>query len=105
MYIKITGILVENLKFSISISDFDEYYTEDNGFSYFPCYAGVSNCKKCTSKNVCTKCQENYCFIGNNTNICVNKNNLNLAEYYTLDEGISYFPCIEPINCLGCQDN
>ena len=98
----------------LSITDFDEYYTEDNGFSYFPCYTGVSNCKKCTSKNICTRCQENYYFIGNsNNNLCVN--NINIMEYYTLDDGVTYYPCHEamqnckyceePTNCLGCEDN
>ena len=85
-----------------SISDYTEYYTEDGGFSYFPCNTEISYCKNCNSKNDCTKCQTNYYFIGNDRNSCVNDRNLN--EYYSLDDGKSYFPCYEPLeNCKNCE--
>ena len=95
------------------ISNFDEYYTEDNGISYYPCNTGISNCKICTSKYNCSKCELTYYFIGYDRNHCVNDRDL--MEYYTLDEAVSYFPChdamqnckncIIPTNCMKCQDN
>ena len=91
----------------------NEYYTEDNGTSYFPCNTGIPNCKNCSSKYNCTMCQATYYFIGYDRNFCINDRNL--VEYYTLDQGISYFPCHEvmenckncivPTICMECQEN
>ena len=40
---------------------------------------------------MCNKCKENYAFKEDNRTICLNKNNFD--NYYTKDEGISYYPC------------
>ena len=81
--------------------------------SYFPCNTGIAHCKNCSSKYNCTACEATYYFVGNNRNLCVNDRNL--LEYYTLDQGISYYPCHEamdnckncivPTTCMECQEN
>ena len=91
----------------------DEYYTEDNGTSYFPCNTDVSHCKACISKINCSLCEASYYFIAYDRMNCVNDRNLD--EYYTLDEGVSYFHChqamenckncIIPTTCMQCQEN
>ena len=96
-----------------NIYNLKEYYTEDEGISYFPCNTGIAHCKNCSSKYDCTACEATYYFIGNNRNLCVNDRNL--LEYYTLDQGISYYPCHEamdnckncivPTTCMECQEN
>ena len=96
-----------------TINNYNEYYTEDNGYSYYPCNTGIENCKFCSAKYDCEICRTPYYFIKNDRNNCVNDKNL--KEYYSLDEGISYFPCNEimencknceePTTCLKCQEN
>ena len=96
-----------------SIYNLDEYFTEDNGISYFPCNTGIQHCKKCKERISCNMCEATYYFIANDRYHCVNDRNL--MEYYTLDEGISYFPCHEamenckncivPTICMECQEN
>ena len=96
-----------------NIYNLKEYYTEDGGISYFPCNTGIAHCKNCSSKYNCTACEATYYFVGNNRNLCVNDRNL--LEYYTLDQGISYYPCHEamdnckncivPTTCMECQEN
>ena len=97
----------------VFINDFNYYYTEDNGFSYYPCSTGIPNCQNCTNKYSCTQCKSNYYFIGNNRQNCINI--IDRTEYYTLDEGISYLPCHEAMDyckncdnpniCIKCQQN
>ena len=96
-----------------TINNYNEYYTEDNGYSYYPCKRGVENCQFCESKYNCKLCNASFYFIKNERNNCVNDKNL--TEYYTLDVGVSYFPCneemenckncYEPTSCLKCQEN
>ena len=81
----------------------DEYYTEDNGISYYPCDSNYfPKCKKClNSKTSCEKCIEDYYFIGTNKNKCqyISKNDLN--KYFSEDNNISYYSCNSTME--GCE--
>jgi len=50
-----------------NINKFEEYYTKDNGLSYFKCDGtseeNIPNCKKCIFNNdklICNECKDNY---------------------------------------------
>ena len=50
-----------------NINEFEEYYTKDNGLSYFKCDGtseeNIKNCKKCNYNNdklICNECKDNY---------------------------------------------
>ena len=73
------------------------------GFSFFngKCINSIENCQIYLNENICNKCKENYAFKEDNRTICLNKNNFD--NYYTKDEGISYYPCENEItNCSKC---
>ena len=84
---------------TICRNDFDKnkYYTEDN-IVYYPCYTNIEYCGECINKNTCTKCINNYGFLGNDRNKCYL---INSNEYYTEDDGISFYPC--SYNLLNCE--
>jgi len=72
------------------------------------CIDKVENCE--TYDNIdfnCTKCKDPYVFIGDDREHChiINEEEKN-TKYYTLDEGISYYPCDTKIaNCEICNNN
>ena len=82
-----------------------QYYTEDNGVSYYPCNESIAHCYLCyNNKTYCNQCEgfNGYYFEENNRNIC--RNDLNLSKYYTEDNGISYYPCNKEIDyCDECK--
>ena len=84
---------------TICRNDFDKnkYYTEDN-IVYYPCDTNFEYCDECINKNTCTKCINNYGFLGNDRNKCYL---INSNEYYTEDDGISFYPC--SYNLLNCE--
>ena len=69
------------------------------------CIDKVANCENYTNDNfTCIKCKGEYVFIGNDRDNCYIINDK--SKYYTLDEGISYFPCNTTIlNCEICNNN
>ena len=78
----------------------ENYYTEDNGISYFPCSGKMPNCEKCNISSLCLKCYNNYYFIENTRDECVG---INLKKYFTENNGISYIPCYSGVtNCDEC---
>jgi hypothetical protein len=75
-----------------------KYYTNDTGISYSLCNKTISNCEKCNLYNNylslrCDLCEENYYFLETKRDKCYN--NFVLDEYYTEDNGISYYSCDE----------
>ena len=82
------------------------YFTIDGGISYFPCDTNISNCLECQNKaDTCYKCKDSYFFIENNRTKCFSTREVDLRQYYTEDNGISYYPCsgaIEP--CSFCNN-
>ena len=75
----------------------NKYYTEDN-IIYYPCNTNFEFCDECINKNICIKCQNNYGFPGSDRSKCIFVNN---NEYYTEDNGISFYPC--STNLLNCE--
>ena len=43
----------------------------------------IENCEKCLNNgNKCTKCENNYYFINENYNLCINENTFEEYNYY-----------------------
>ena len=60
----------------------------------------ITNCEEYDEEDgSCSKCNENYAFKGENRTYCENKNNL--ENYYSKDEGKSYYPCENELS--GCS--
>ena len=82
--------------------DLTHYFTKDGGISYQLCTDYISHCSTCKNDSYCTKCYDGYYFIGYDRKKCQTLNNLD--EYYTIDGGISYFPCDTNFPyCLKCS--
>ena len=68
------------------------------------CVDKVANCE--TYDNIdftCTKCKNGYYFIKEDRENCYN--NINKDKYFTLDNGLSYYPCDTNIsNCDECEN-
>ena len=89
--------------FNKSSLEKDEYYSEDNGISYYSCDTVIDNCEKCKNKTYCIKCKDNYFFIGKDRNKCYKEEEINKEEYYIEDNNTSYYKCNEVIeNCNKC---
>ena len=88
-----------------SITPIEEYYLEGN--TYYSCNlnGGVTNCKKCSSKNSCTECDSDYTIVDGDGTRCIKKGNLNLHLYYTLDNGVNYKSCsnLPDTFCFQCE--
>ena len=79
-----------------------------DGFEYSnnKCFLKIENCNEYNEEGICNKCNDNYAFEKDNRNECKNKEQFSNNKYYTLDNGISYYPCNEGIeNCLKCNYN
>ena len=67
----------------------------------------INNCLEEDELGICTKCNNNYAFNGTDRNFCIEKNKFNNNNnYYTKDNGISYFLCSNGISgCSNCEYN
>ena len=66
------------------------------------CVIPIENCKEYDTEVTCSKCNNNYAFEKTLRNTCININSF--SEFYTKDDGISYYPCDEDItNCYRCN--
>ena len=64
----------------------------------------ISNCHEYDTNQNCIKCSKDFAFIGTDRTNCVRLNTL--LRYYTLDEGVSYYPCQDKNpNCSRCYYN
>ena len=62
----------------------------------------IENCLEYNSNFVCLQCELGYAFKQTERNMCYNIET-NFAEYYTKDNGISYYPCNSADeNCVKC---
>ena len=83
-----------------------EYYTDDNGTSFYPCDTFIENCEKCLNKSFCIKCKFPYFLLGNNHINCFDLKPEEKNKYYTENNGISYFLCSDAINhCQICNNS
>ena len=70
-------------------------------YSYGQCITQIENCEKYTEEGNCEKCKDNFAFKEDNRTECLNKSSLD--NYYTKDNGISYYPCDKEVkNCSKC---
>ena len=81
-----------------------KYYLEGN--TYYSCNlnGGVSNCLKCSSKEICLECQNGYAIVDDDNSKCIKINSLNLKEYYTQNDGKNYFSCISMTAITNCEE-
>ena len=75
---------------------------------YDKCIKKIENCQEYNEDGSCKICNENFGFIENNRNECINIEELN--EYYSKDNGISYYKCDGEgdnhiKNCIKCNYN
>ena len=88
--------------FSTREVDLRQYYTEDNGISYYPCSGAIEPCSFCNNKSICTMCTNEYYFFKENRKNCIT--GLDLTEHYSNDYWISYYPCDTHFsNCRKCN--
>jgi len=88
----------------------NEYYLNNDQTMYYSCnnnlYQDIQKCKECSSKSICTLCQENYTFINGDKTICVEKTSLNSNEYVQDPNDISnYIKCENKYNNCNLCDN
>ena len=94
------GFLWNNRAQCIFVNN-NEYYSEDNGISFYPCYYNLPYCKKCANKTVCTECQPNNYFIETDRTKCVFISNF---SYYYTEDGYSFYPCSTSMpHCETCS--
>ena len=78
------------------------------GYKYYEnkCVRDISYCKTFSEDGEsCAKCNDGYAFKEDNRMVCLNIAE-NFQNYYTKDEGISYFTCNSEIeNCNKCYYN
>ena len=70
---------------------------------FYTCYKYLENCDTCDDKETCLTCKYNYAFLDNNKSACILKEDLSNGYFYTNDNGINYYSCID--NCLQCDDS
>ena len=74
------------------------------GYDYFngKCILQIKNCREYLNESLCDKCDDNFTFNEDNRSVCLSKENFT-GDYYTKDNGISYYPCDNEIeNCDKC---
>ena len=93
------------------------YYLNTTNNIYYPCYMNLDNCKKCSNKNICLECLENYALLVKEdfSSRCVLEKDINKQKYILAPDTIirKYYPCIfyfkncdlcESLNiCLKCK--
>ena len=85
------------------ILNIQNYFSLDEGISYYPCDTNIKNCEQCDNKyNYCSKCKNGFYLLNDNRTFCFSE--INLTKYYTIDNGISYVLCNKTItNCALCN--
>ena len=85
-----------------------KYYTVDE-YHKNKCSKTIENCDECENESgdlTCQKCIDEFAFIGEDRTIC--KKKIELIEYYSKNNGISYYKCDDLDNsgiqnCETCQ--
>ena len=98
----------DNREECFSMNLFENYYTENDGISYYPCENKISKCSKCVyDKNdtfvKCFLCLNNYALY-KNEELCLLKENINRIYIYLNETHID--KCSNIIgNCSECENN
>jgi hypothetical protein len=76
----------------------------------FKCVNEIRNCSEYDENGNCRICEDDFAFIEENRIVCINKRSLIKEQFYTKDNGISYYTCngegnnhIQ--NCKKCHYN
>ena len=90
------------------ITSIDEYFLNEDNTTYLSCnnslYHSIENCKKCTAKDNCLKCQEGFTFVDGNKSECINISLLGDKYYPDPDDDTNYKSCSEiDKDCLTCE--
>ena len=97
---------------------FKDCYLNEENTTYYLCnntkYNSINNCKRCSSNNSCSFCQEEYTFINGNKSLCIEKKNLIEGLYIPdINDTSNYIKCSYFINncdicnvsqCHKCDD-
>ena len=104
----------------INLNELSEYYSRDNGISYYLCDGEgkdhIQNCKKCNyHENIleCNECKSEFVLINEEKNNCYSKSILNDSYFYvnnthtkTCSSSINNcFKCQNENNCIKCEEN
>ena len=99
----------DNRTICIDKTNFENYYTKDNGISYHSCEKEIKNCLKCyyneeQSKGKCYLCNTNFVLLETvDNNLCLDESVLNKTFYKINSTHID--KCSNAINnCNECDD-
>ena len=85
--------------------NFEEYYTNDGGISYFPCDTEFPYCLKCTNSKTCSMCKDGYIFLRGEKKQCFtnepNKTYIENGNYYPCNDSLPF--CDECGNKYQCN--
>ena len=88
----------------------EEYYEEDGVYYSCGLNGGVAHCIKCSDKEHCTECDFDYTILDDDDSKCVKKSELSRKLYYTHNNGLNYYSCInydtnnnDNKHCLECD--
>jgi hypothetical protein len=93
------------------ISEFEEYYSKDNGLSYFKCDGNnegdIQYCKKCNYNNdelICIECKDNYVLKDDEKKVCYSKGDFENDKKYYYEDSLHIKTCSNRINnCEECE--
>ena len=99
---------VDNTTECLNKTIFENYYTMDDGITYFPCDKEITNCSQCyyDKNNAQVKCYlcNNDSFVLNNEGVCLNTEQINETYFYINETHIN--KCSNTmINCEQCENN
>ena len=95
-------VLEEENKFKCQIINLDNYYesTQDGKTYYIKCDKDIPNCEKCSTKNYCSECSNNYALIEDDHTKCESLSN---EKYYRETSSGKYRLCNKKFsNCEKC---
>ena len=87
------------------VDNFEEYYSKDDGLSYFKCdgneVGDIQNCKKCIYNNnklICNECKDTYVLKDDENNKCYSKETFVNDNKYYYEDSLHIKTCSNTIN-------
>ena len=93
----------------VSNINIKNYYLNNDKSIYYSCdsilYQDIPNCKECSSKSICTSCQNNYTFIDGNKSNCIEKDKLKDKYIQDPSDNSNFIKCENKFsNCDTCNN-
>ena len=93
----------------ISKISINNYFLDNDKTTYYSCnntlYHDVKYCEKCSSKDICSLCQENFTFINGNKSLCIEKEKLKDKYIQDPQDVTNFIKCENHFgNCDSCND-